>query len=125
MFFLGKGGNPVGVGVGEERVFAPVGVVEAQADVLGEAVVAQEELEFTLTNSGTEDLRSLSIEVTGSEGLSVLTGRGKVSFLNDGSSLNMTGLRVVATDAGDHTLTVTVTDRDGDVWTSDFTVSAE
>ena len=88
-------------------------------------VNTQEELEFTLTNSGTEDLRSLSIEVTGSEGLSVLTGRGKVSFLNDGSSLNMTGLRVVATDAGDHTLTVTVTDRDGDVWTSDFTVSAE
>ncbi len=94
-------------------------------DIAALPLNTQEELEFTLTNSGTEDLRSLSIEVTGSEGLTVLTGRGKVSFLNDGSSLKMTGLRVVATEAGDHTLTVTVTDRDGDAWTSDFTVSAE
>ena len=97
----------------------------AHYDMTSLPVNTQEELEFTLTNSGTEDLRSLLIEVTGSDGLTVLTGSGKVSFLKEGSSLTMTGLRVVATEAGEHTLTVTVTDRDSDSWTTEFTVSAE
>lgn len=93
-------------------------------DVNALPVNTQAELSFALSNAGTEDLRSLSIEVTGSEGLSVLTGNGKLSYLSDGSSITMTGLKVVATEAGEHTLTVTITDRDGDSWSSDFTVNA-
>ena len=94
-------------------------------DVNALPVNTQAELSFALSNAGTEDLRSLSIEVTGSEGLSVLTGNGKLSYLSDVSSITMTGLKVVATEAGEHTLTVTITDRDGDSWSSDFTVNAQ
>ena len=36
LFFFGKVPNPVGVGVSEERIFAPGGVVEAEGDVLRE-----------------------------------------------------------------------------------------
>ena len=94
-------------------------------DVSSLPVDTQAELSFVVSNAGTEDLRSLSIEVTGDEGLKVLTGNGKLSFLHDGSSMTMTGLKVVATENGEHTVSVTITDRDGDSWSSDFTVNAQ
>ena len=88
-------------------------------------VNTQAELSFTVSNAGTEDLRSLSVDIEGSDGLTVLTGSGRISFIRDGSSITMTGLKVVATESGEHAITVTITDRDGDVWEKSFTVSAE
>lgn len=88
-------------------------------------VNTQAELSFTVSNAGTEDLRSLSVDVEGSDGLTVLTGSGRISFIRDGSSITMTGLKVVATESGEHTITVTITDRDGDVWNKSFTVNAQ
>ena len=94
-------------------------------DIASLPVNTQSELSFTVSNAGTEDLRNLSVEVTGNDGLSVLSGNGRVSYLRDGSSITMTGLDVVATTAGEHTLTVTITDRDGDSWSAAFTVNAQ
>ena len=83
----------------------------------------QIDLTFMLSNIGTEDLRGLTIECTGDEGLKVLNGNGSVSFLGDGNDVMLRGLRAVGTESGNHTLTITVTDRDGDTWSSSFDVT--
>ena len=83
----------------------------------------QIDLTFMLSNIGTEDLRGLAIECTGDEGLKVLNGNGSISFLGDGNDVMLRGLRAVGTESGNHTLTITVTDRDGDTWSSSFDVT--
>ena len=83
----------------------------------------QIDLTFMLSNIGTEDLRGLTIECTGDEGLKVLNGNGSISFLGDGNDVTLRGLRAVGTESGNHTLTITVTDRDGDTWSSSFDVT--
>ena len=83
----------------------------------------QIDLTFMLSNIGTEDLRGLTIECTGDEGLKVLNGNGSISFLGDGNDVMLRGLRAVGTESGNHTLTITVTDRDGDTWSSSFDVT--
>lgn len=85
----------------------------------------QVSLQFVLSNSGTEDLRNLEIECTGDDGFQVLAGSGRISFLGDGNDVTLTGLKAVGTSSGTHTLDITVTDRDGDVWSSSFDVTVE
>ena len=86
-------------------------------------VNTQADLTFTITNGGTEDLRSLDIECTGDEGLTVLRGNGTIRSVDAGDSVTVQGIRIVGTAAGDHVLSITATDRDGDAWSADFTVT--
>ena len=86
-------------------------------------VNTQADLTFTLTNGGTEDLRALDIECTGDEGLTVLRGNGTIRSVDAGDSVTVQGIRIVGTAAGDHVLSITATDRDGDAWSADFTVT--
>ena len=86
-------------------------------------VNTQADLTFTLTNGGTEDLRALDIECTGDEGLTVLRGNGTIRSVDAGDSVTVQGIRIVGTAAGDHVLSITATDRDGDTWSADFTVT--
>ena len=46
LLLFGQLGNPVSVSVGKEGIFAPRGIVEAEADIFGEAVIAQKELQL-------------------------------------------------------------------------------
>ena len=45
LLFLRHGVNPADVAVGKERVFVPLGVGETQADVVGQLVVTQQQLQ--------------------------------------------------------------------------------
>ncbi len=104
-----------------------VGITDLEAkhyDITALPLNTQVELDFTVENNGTEDLRGLNVVVEGSDNLSILKDSGRISFIPDGQKLSMVGLRVVAKEAGDHTLTVTITDRDGDSWSQAFTVTA-
>ena len=83
----------------------------------------QADLTFTIANKGTEDLRNLSISCTGSDGLKVLNGNGSVRFVEAGDDVSIRGLRVVGTEAGDYMLHIAAEDRDGDIWSADFTVT--
>lgn len=85
----------------------------------------QVSLQFVLSNSGTEDLRNIEIECIGDDGLQVLSGSGRISFLGDGNDVTLTGLKAVGTSSGTHTLDITATDRDGDTWSSSFDVTVE
>ena len=89
-------------------------------------VDTQVDLSFDIANSGTEDIRNAEISVVSEEpGFTVLNGDGHVRFIAAGRTLTMNGLRVVATEPGTYTLTASIADRDGDVWTGSFTVTAE
>ena len=86
----------------------------------------QAELSFDITNSGTEAVRNAAIEVTSSSPeLKVLNGEGRVRFIAPERTLTMQGLKVVATEPGTYDLNVTLTDRDDDVWTMNYSVTAE
>ena len=89
-------------------------------------VATQVDLSFDIANSGTEDIRNAEISVVSEDtGLTVLNGEGHVGFIAAGRTLTMNGLRVVATEPGTYTLSASIEDRDGDVWTGSFTVTAE
>ena len=55
-------GNPVGIGFGKERIFAPRAVVEAIADVFGERWIAEEELEFRIAAAVIDEVWALPSE---------------------------------------------------------------
>ncbi|MBO8435741.1 MAG: hypothetical protein IAA97_02015 [Spirochaetes bacterium] len=86
-------------------------------------VNTQVDLTFVIANNGTENLKNVKIECTGDESLSVLSGNGSVRMVGAGDSVTLTGLRVVGTEAGEHMLHISATDRDGDSWSTDFTVT--
>ena len=89
-------------------------------------VGTQVDLSFEIANSGSEDIRNASIEVESSDpGLTVLNGEGNVRFIAAGRTLTMNGLRVAATEPGTYTINVSLTDRDDDVWTGSFSVTAD
>ena len=92
-------------------------------DISAIPVNTQADLTFTIANKGTEDLRNLSISCTGSDGLKVLNGNGSVRFIEAGDDVSIRGLRVVGTEAGDYMLHIAAEDRDGDIWSADFTVT--
>ncbi len=86
-------------------------------------VNTQVDLTFVIANNGTENLKNVKIECTGDESLSVLSGNGSVRMVGAGDSVTLTGLRVVGTESGEHMLHISATDRDGDSWSTDFTVT--
>ena len=89
-------------------------------------VGTQVDLSFEIANSGSEDIRNAAIEVESSDpGLAVLNGEGNVRFIAAGRTLTMNGLRVAATEPGTYTINVSLTDRDDDVWTGSFSVTAD
>ena len=89
-------------------------------------VGTQVDLSFEIANSGSEDIRNAAIEVESSDpGLTVLNGEGNVRFIAAGRTLTMNGLRVAATEPGTYTINVSLTDRDDDVWTGSFSVTAD
>ena len=92
-------------------------------DISAIPVNTQADLTFTIANSGTEDLRNLSISCTGDDGLKVLSGNGSVRFVGAGDDVSIRGLRIVGTEKGDHMLRISAEDRDGDIWSADFTVT--
>lgn len=95
-------------------------------DIEALPVDTQVGLSFDIANSGTEDIRNAEISVVSEDpGFTVLNGDGHVRFIAAGRTLTMNGLRVVATEPGTYTLTASIADRDGDVWTGSFTVTAE
>ena len=95
-------------------------------DIEALPVDTQVGLSFDIANSGTEDIRNAEIRVVSEDpGFTVLNGDGHVRFIAAGRTLTMNGLRVVATEPGAYTLTASIADRDGDVWTGSFTVTAE
>ena len=95
-------------------------------DIEALPVDTQVDLSFDIANSGTEDIRNAEISVVSEDpGFTVLNGDGHVRFIAAGRTLTMNGLRVVATEPGTYTLTASIADRDGDVWTGSFTVTAE
>ena len=95
-------------------------------DIEALPVDTQVDLSFDIANSGTEDIRNAEIRVVSEDpGFTVLNGDGHVRFIAAGRTLTMNGLRVVATEPGTYTLTASIADRDGDVWTGSFTVTAE
>ena len=95
-------------------------------DIEALPVDTQVDLSFDIANSGTEDIRNAEISVVSEDpGFTVLNGDGHVRFIAAGRTLTMNGLRVVATEPGTYTLTASIADRDGDVWTGNFTVTAE
>lgn len=95
-------------------------------DIEALPVDTQVGLSFDIANSGTEDIRNAEISVVSEDpGFTVLNGDGHVRFIAAGRTLTMNGLRVVATEPGTYTLTASIADRDGDVWTGNFTVTAE
>lgn len=95
-------------------------------DIEALPVDTQVGLSFDIANSGTEDIRNAEIRVVSEDpGFTVLNGDGHVRFIAAGRTLTMNGLRVVATEPGTYTLTASIADRDGDVWTGSFTVTAE
>ena len=55
----------------------------------------------------------------------MLNGEGNVRFIAAGRTLTMNGLRVAATEPGTYTINVSLTDRDDDVWTGSFSVTAD
>ena len=57
--------------------------------------------------------------------MKVLNGEGRVRFIAPERTLTMQGLKVVATEPGIYDLNVTLTDRDDDVWTMNYSVKAE
>ena len=89
-------------------------------------VGTQVDLSFEIANSGSENIRNAAIEVESSDpGLTVLNGEGNVGFIAPGRTLTMNGLRVAATEPGTYTINVSLTDRDDDVWTGSFSVTAD
>ena len=62
LVFFGQVGNPVGIGVCEEGIFAPGGVVKAETDVLGQAVVAEKEFEVRVAVAVVNEVRALPSE---------------------------------------------------------------
>ncbi len=88
-------------------------------------VNTQADLTFVISNNGTEDLKNVEIECTGEDGLTVLSGNGVIRSVGAGDSVTVQGLKVVGKEAGDYMLHITATDRDGDVWSADFTVTVE
>ena len=89
-------------------------------------VGTQVDLSFEIANSGSENIRNAVIEVESSDpGLTVLNGEGNVGFIAPGRTLTMNGLRVAATEPGTYTINVSLTDRDDDVWTGSFSVTAD
>ena len=85
----------------------------------------QADLTFVVANNGTEDLKNVEVSCTGDDGLRILQGNGTIRSVAAGDSVTVTGLRVVGTAEGEHMLTVSLTDRDGDTWSADFTVTVE
>lgn len=92
-------------------------------DVAAIPVNTQAELSFDITNKGTEDLKNVDIETTSEDGLTVLRGNGTIRSVDAGDTVTVSGLKVVGTEPGDYMLHITATDRDGDVWEADFTVT--
>lgn len=92
-------------------------------DIASIPVNTQADLTFIIANNGTEDLKNIQIECTGDEGLRILRGNGTIRTVGAGDSVTVQGLKVVGTSAGEHMLTITATDRDGDSWSADFTVT--
>ncbi len=88
-------------------------------------VNTQADLTFVVANNGTEDLKNVEVSCTGDDGLRILQGNGTIRSVAAGDSVTVTGLRVVGTAEGEHMLTVSLTDRDGDTWSADFTVTVE
>ena len=82
-------------------------------------------LTFTITNSGTESVRDLTIKVTtDNENVTLLNNEAFSRGLRGGSSANMTGVKLVAdkalTSGAEIPITVTVTDGNGNTYTSLF-----
>ena len=92
-------------------------------DVAAIPVNTQAELSFDITNKGTEDLKNVDIETTSEDGLTVLRGNGTIRSVDAGDTVTVSGLKVVGTEPGDYMLHITATDRDGDIWEADFTVT--
>ena len=92
-------------------------------DVAAIPVNTQAELSFDITNKGTEDLKNVDIETTSEDGLTVLRGNGTIRSVDAGDTVTVSGLKVVGTEPGDYMLLITATDRDGDIWEADFTVT--
>ena len=59
LVFLWQLGNPVGITVGEERIFVPRRIVETITDVLRQTVVAQEKLQFRVAVAVVNEVRAL------------------------------------------------------------------
>lgn len=83
-------------------------------------------LSFTLSNTGTENLRSLSIVInTDAKDVTLINTKAYAKGLNAGRSLNITGTKMVIGDnlasGSEIPVRVTVTDGDGNVYTSQFT----
>ena len=92
-------------------------------DISALPVNTQTDLSFVVTNNGTEDLKNIKVECTSEDGLSVLSGNGSIRSIPAGESVVVQGLKVVGTEPGDYMINISLTDRDDDVWSGDFSVT--
>ncbi len=90
---------------------------------------AQVPLGFTIRNTANESIAGIKIEISSSsDKVSIIDDSYYVSRLNPDSSATVKGARIVVSGAvsgEDLPFLVTMTDSDGDVWTSTFSLKAK
>lgn len=86
-------------------------------------------LGFTISNTANESISGIKIEISSSsDKVSIIDDSYYVSRLNPNGSAVVKGAKIVVSDAvsgEDLPFSVTMTDSDGDVWTSTFTLKAK
>lgn len=86
-------------------------------------------LSFTISNTANESVEDVRIEISSSsEKVSIIDDTYHLSLLKPDGSAKVSGARIVVSDAvsGEELpFTVTMTDSDGDVWTSTFSLTAK
>ncbi len=86
----------------------------------------QVELGFSLANKGTEDLKGVTVTLSSdSDDAVILRNHAYIPVSRAGSSLDLKGFTFAVKAAGSYTFTVTVSDSDGNVWSSEVSVNAE